>query len=123
MSVAPADLLARAERLLAAPEAAEPDWRDAAALAHRALHHLVAAHLGLDPAGFAGSPRAVREALTAIEPVQAPGFIREARRHFASTWLTAERATQQLDAAFGPADARRALACARRVFAARAAAN
>jgi hypothetical protein len=121
--VKPDALLQLARDLLGAPDAGEPQWREAAIVAHRAIHHLVAAHLGLDPATFAGTPRAVREALSAIDPAQAPGFMRVARRHFTTTWLAGERAASQLAEPFGARDALTSLAYAEFVFAARAAAN
>jgi hypothetical protein len=119
----PDDLLGLAHTLAAAQNAAEPQWREAAVLAHRAIHLLVAAHLGLDPASFAGTPRAVAEALSAIDPANAPGFIKIARRHFTTTWIAGERATQRIAEPFGARDAQLSLAYADAVFAARAAAN
>jgi hypothetical protein len=101
----------------------EPAWRAAAALAHRAVHLLVAAHLGLDPAGFGGTPRAVAEALAAADPTHAPAFIGVARRHFTTGWIAGERALGRLAEPFGARDARLSLAYADAVFAARAAAN
>ena len=119
----PDALLALARDLLAADGAAEPQWREAAIAAHRAIHHLVAAHLGLDPATFAGTPRAVREALSVVDPAHAPAFMRAARRHFTTTWLAGERAASQLGEPFSARDALMSLAYAEFVFAARAAAN
>ena len=119
----PDALLALAHALLAAPDAGEAHAREAAVLAHRAIHGLVAAHLGLDPASFAGTPRAVAEALAAVDPASAPEFIRVARRHFITTWIAGERAAQRIAEPFGVRDARLSLAYADTVFAARAAAN
>ncbi|HUA50575.1 MAG TPA: hypothetical protein VMB81_00345 [Candidatus Sulfotelmatobacter sp.] len=118
----PDALLAFAHTLAAGPTADEPHWREAVIVAHRAVHHLVAAHLGLDPATFAGTPRAVREALAMIDPTLAPTFIRVARRHFTTNWIAAERAAQSATPV-GPRDAALALAYADAVLAARAAAN
>jgi hypothetical protein len=119
----PDALLALARALLAAEDATEPQWRESAIAAHRAIHHLVAAHLGLDPATFAGTPRAVREALSVVDPAHAPAFIRAARRHFTTTWLAGERAASRLGEPFTARDALATLAYAEFVFAARAAAN
>jgi len=119
----PDELLGLARALIEAPEAGEPHWREAAVAAHRAIHLLVAAHLGLDPATFAGTPRAVGEALAAVDPATAPGFIRIARRHFTTTWIARERAETRPGEPFGRRDALRCLAYADAVFAARAAAN
>jgi HEPN domain-containing protein len=119
----PDDLLSLARSLIAAPNAGEGHWREAARLAHRAVHHLVAAHLGLDPATFAGTERAVRETLSTIDPVHAPAFIREARRSITTSWIAAMRADNNLGEPFDERDARLCLAYAERVLAARAAAN
>jgi len=116
--VARDDLIGLAHELLSTPGAGEPHWREAAIVAHRALHHLVAGHLGLDPATFAGTPRAVGEALAALDPAAAPAFMRLARRHFVTSWITAERAQTRAAEPFGARDAYAEL-----VFAARAAAN
>jgi hypothetical protein len=121
--VARDDHLELARALVAAPDAGERHWREAAIVAHRALHHLAAAHLGLDPATFAGTPRAVGEALAALDPAAAPAFMRLARRHFITTWIAAERAASRPGEPFGARDARLALAYAETVIAARAAAN
>jgi hypothetical protein len=119
----PDDFIGLAHALIDAPDAGEPHWREAAAAAHRALHLLVAAHLGLDPATFAGTPRAVGEALAAVDPANAPGFIRIARRHFTTSWIARERAETRPGEPFSLRDARLCLAYADAVFAARAAAN
>jgi len=119
----PEALIALAHGLIAQPDADEPHWRQAAAAAHRAVHLLVAAHLGLDPATFAGTSRAVAEALATIDPTHAPAFIRAARRHFTTGWLARERAEARLAEPFTARDARLCLAYADLVFAARAAAN
>jgi hypothetical protein len=121
--VRPDDLIGLARALIDAPDAGEPHWREAAAAAHRAIHLLVAAHLGLDPATFAGTPRAVGEALTSIDPANAPGFIRMARRHFTTTWIARERAETRPGEPFSRRDALLCLAYADTVFAARAAVN
>ena len=119
----PDALLALAHALADGAEVDERRWREAAIVAHRAIHHLVAAHLGLDPATFAGTPRAVGEALAALDPAHAPAFMRVARRHFTTTWIAAERAAQEPATPFPLRDARLALAYADAVLAARAAAN
>jgi hypothetical protein len=119
----PEDLFALGRALIDAPGATEPMMREAVTLAHRAVHQLVAAHLGLDPATFAGTPRAVAEALAAIDPVHAPGFIRAARRHFTTLWIARERAELKPTEPFAERDARLCLAYAEFVIAARAAAN
>ena len=118
----PDALLAFARELASGPAPDERRWREALIVAHRAIHHLVAAHLGLDPATFAGTPRAVREALAALDPATAPDFIRIARRHFATSWIAAERAAGSATPV-GARDAQLALAYADAVLAARAAAN
>ena len=117
------DPLGLARELLDRPDAAERHWREAAIVAHRALHHLVAAHLGLDPATFAGTSRAVGEALAALDPANVPEFMRLARRHFITTWITAERAATRPGEPFAARDARLVLGYAEAVLAARAAAN
>jgi hypothetical protein len=119
----PDALLALARELIDTPDADEPRWREAAIVAQRAIHHLVAAHLGRDPASFAGTPRAVGEALAAVDPRRAPDFIRIARRHFTTAWIAAERAATRPGEPFPERDARLALAYAETVLAARAAAN
>ncbi|MEJ0070402.1 MAG: hypothetical protein WDO24_18750 [Pseudomonadota bacterium] len=119
----PDELIGLARALIDGPGATEPQWREAVVIAHRAIHLLVAAHLGLDPATFAGTPRAVGEALAAIDPAQAPGFIRAARRHFTTTWIARERAEWRPSEPFAERDARLCLAYAELVIAARAAAN
>ena len=119
----PDEVLGLAHALAAAPDAGEPAWRAAAALAQRAVHLLVAAHLGLDPAGFAGTPRTLAEALAAVDPSHAPDFIRIARRHFITGWIAGERALGRPGEPFGARDARLSLAYADAVFGARAAAN
>jgi hypothetical protein len=121
--VKPDALLAFARELVGAPDADERRWREAAIVAPRAVHHLVAAHLGRDPATFAGTPRAVGEALGALDPAHAPAFIRLARRHYTTTWIAAERAATRPGEPFAARDARLALAYADAVLAARAAAN
>ncbi len=119
----PDALLALAHALAASSDADETHQREAAIVAHRAVHQLVAAHLGLDPAAFAGTSRALGEALAALDPAHAPAFMRIARRHFTTTWIAAERAANEPATPFGARDARLALAYADAVFAARAAAN
>ena len=113
----PDGFLALARELLALPEAGERHWRGAAIAAHQAVHHAVAAALGLDPTTFAGNPRAVREALMLVDPAAAVPLLVRARRHLATLWLTRLRAEQALAEPFQELDARLAVAHADAVLA------
>src|SRR5258708_38529797 len=81
----PDDLLSLARSLIAAPNAGERHWREAARLTHRAVHHLVAAHPRLDPPTFAAPRRADRATPATIDPGHAPAFIPEARASITTT--------------------------------------
>jgi hypothetical protein len=97
--------------------ATEVEHRAVARFAFDAVSLLVAAALELDPAGFAGNPRAIRDALLA-RPAETT-FLRAARRHWNSLWAAALRAERSLDDPITGLDAALSVAFAEAVFVAR----
>jgi hypothetical protein len=115
----PDDFLALAREQAARPDAAERHWRSVALAAQDAVHTLVATSLGLDPAAFSGSARAVTDALFGAPLAALPEFLRLARRHWNTLWLTRLRAERDLKEPLAALDAQLSLALAERIFAAR----
>jgi hypothetical protein len=97
----------------------ERHWRESARCSHDAVHTVVAAALGLDPATFSGNPRAVADALFGASLASLPDFVRLARRHWNTLWLARLRAERDLADTVTQADAKLSLELAERVFAAR----
>ena len=114
----PYSFLELARELLSAPGAAERHWRTVAVAAHHAVHHAVAAEIGLDASAFSGTHRAVVDVLNQT-PVDAVGArLKLAKRHLMTLWLMRERAERRLDDSFGPDEAALCLAYAEAILAA-----